>query len=45
MDIEPTALEVQALILLDGIIRNPEQVQEESDEAIEPEPWPEQKNG
>ena len=44
MGTSPTDLEVQALILLDGVIRNPDQAKE-PDDVTEPEPWPEQING
>ena len=40
MSIEPSPLEVQALILLDGVIRNPEAVDDEPDEPKDIEPWP-----
>jgi hypothetical protein len=47
MDIDITSLEVQGLILLDAVIRNPEQFDEdeEPDEPKDTQPWPEQNHG
>jgi hypothetical protein len=46
MHIAPTRLELQALMALDAVIRNPERTDEEEDEPVRIDtPWPESKHG